>query len=128
MTRISFLVTRTHALGWLPLEVQPKRQLPRPIPAILRRLHALYDAERRRSHIRRRWREVRMIQQISERTLKSQPQALAQMKCLRQTGSNGSRTRSFQTTDRAIPHRPGGNRIERINIKHAAGSRVGDVS
>jgi len=109
------------------LEVQAQGELAGTVAAVFGGLNGLDGAEGRRRDVGWRWREVRMIKKIGESTFEAKLDALRDMKCLCKAGGDCGCARAFKNSDSAIPYWAGRNRIERGEIEHAAGCRVGDV-
>lgn len=97
------------------------------ISAVLGVLHALWLAKGRSRDVGRRRCEIRVIQQIGKGSLKSQAQALGDVKCFGKTGRNGGGSRSSQNSYTTVPDWSRGDRIERGEIEHAAGRIVSNV-
>ena len=103
------------------LEIQPQRELPCPVAAVLRRLHARSLPERRRRRkIHRRRSKIWVIQHVCKRALEPQAQTLPDLKRLRQSSRDGGRARSDKNTHSAIPNSP---RI-RCRIRKCTGVEV----
>src|SRR6185369_12065549 len=105
LTRIDFSgMPAGTTSGWL-LEFKPQAELPGAVAAVLRGLRALHYTKRRRRHIRRRGREVRMVEEIGESAFESEAHPLGEMKCLRKSGGDGGRARTFENTNAAVSNR-----------------------
>src|ERR1700733_635680 len=107
-----------------PLKLNSQSELPGTISAILGSLHILHLSERRRRDIRRRRREVWMIKQVRESSLKAHANPLGNSQPLGQPYGDGAGTRPFQYAYAAISDRPQRDGTESIDVEHTACRRI----
>lgn len=110
---------------WLELHSQP--QLACTVSAVLRVLHILDYPKGGGRHICGRRSEIRMIQDIGESAFKAKVHALGQVKRLGQSSGDRRGAGPLQDTYAAISHRTRRNRIEGVDIEHAAGCGICDI-